>query len=291
VSEDASKTHRRRELREFLMSRRARVSPAEAGLPAGGARRRTPGLRREEVAVLAGVGASWYQWLEQGRDISVSPQVLDAVARVLRLSNAEHRHLYVLAGLNPPAPEVAPEKRDMCDGLRRLIDTWMPYPAHIMDWYYNAVMYNDAAAIVLGMRPDQTQNCLVDFFTDPMYRSRDISWERNARTVVAQFRAACSACPDDEGFQAVLAQLKEASPEFTRLWEERDIEDAGQIRKELDHPLVGLLVLESTAMKVPARPDLTIVLHTPLDEADTAAKLEWLASPEARRGALHPVAG
>jgi transcriptional regulator with XRE-family HTH domain len=273
------------------MSRRARVSPAEAGLPAGGARRRTPGLRREEVAVLAGVGASWYQWLEQGRDISVSPQVLDAVARVLRLSNAEHRHLYVLAGLNPPAPEVAPEKRDMCDGLRRLIDTWMPYPAHIMDWYYNAVMYNDAAAIVLGMRPDQTQNCLVDFFTDPMYRSRDISWERNARTVVAQFRAACSACPDDEGFQAVLAQLKEASPEFTRLWEERDIEDAGQIRKELDHPLVGLLVLESTAMKVPARPDLTIVLHTPLDEADTAAKLEWLASPEARRGALHPVAG
>ncbi|WP_454337766.1 helix-turn-helix transcriptional regulator [Streptomyces glaucescens] len=273
------------------MSRRARVTPAEAGLPEGGARRRTPGLRREEVAVLAGVGASWYQWLEQGRDISVSPQVLDAVARVLRLSNAEHRHLYVLAGLNPPAPEVAPEKRNMCDGLRRLIDTWMPYPAHIMDRYYNAVMYNDAAAIVLGMRPDQTQNCVVDFFTDPMYRARDISWERNARTVVAQFRAACSACPDDEGFQAVLAQLREASPEFTRLWEERDIEDAGQIRKELEHPLAGLLVLESTAMKVPARPDLTIVLHTPLEEANTAAKLEWLASPESRRGALYPVAG
>ncbi|MGX1130587.1 transcriptional regulator with XRE-family HTH domain [Streptomyces glaucescens] len=291
MSEDASKTHRRRELREFLMSRRARVTPAEAGLPEGGARRRTPGLRREEVAVLAGVGASWYQWLEQGRDISVSPQVLDAVARVLRLSNAEHRHLYVLAGLNPPAPEVAPEKRNMCDGLRRLIDTWMPYPAHIMDRYYNAVMYNDAAAIVLGMRPDQTQNCVVDFFTDPMYRARDISWERNARTVVAQFRAACSACPDDEGFQAVLAQLREASPEFTRLWEERDIEDAGQIRKELEHPLAGLLVLESTAMKVPARPDLTIVLHTPLEEANTAAKLEWLASPESRRGALYPVAG
>ncbi len=85
---------RRSELREFLMSRRARVSPAEVGLPDGGARRRTPGLRREEVAVLAGVGASWYQWLEQGRDTSVSPQVLDAVARVLRLSNAERRHLY-----------------------------------------------------------------------------------------------------------------------------------------------------------------------------------------------------
>ncbi|MET9866564.1 helix-turn-helix transcriptional regulator, partial [Streptomyces sp. NPDC006386] len=282
---------RRSELREFLMSRRARVSPAEVGLPDGGARRRTPGLRREEVAVLAGVGASWYQWLEQGRDISVSPQVLDSVARVLRLRDAERRHLYLLAGLNPPVPAVEPERRDMCDGLRRLIDTWMPYPAHIMDAYYNCVLYNDAAAIVLGMRPDYTQNCLVDFFTDPLYRSRSRSWERNARAVVAQFRAACSAHPDDEGYREVLARARAASPEFVRLWEERDIEDAGQIRKELDHPLVGLLCVEATALKVPVRPDLTIVLHTPLDEADTAAKLEWLASPEGRRGALYPVAG
>jgi transcriptional regulator with XRE-family HTH domain len=291
VTEDVLRTQRRRELRDFLMSRRARVSPAEAGLPDGGARRRTPGLRREEVAVLAGVGASWYQWLEQGRDISVSPQVLDAVARVLRLSNAERRHLYLLAGLNPPAPEVAPEVRDMCDGLRRLIDTWMPYPAHIMDPYYNCVMYNDAAGMVLGMRPDNTQNCIIDFFTDSLYRGRSRTWEKNARTVVAQFRASCAAAPDDEGYQEVLDQLRAVSPEFAALWEERDIEDAGQIRKELDHPLVGLLAVESTAMKVPARPDLTIVLHTPLPEANTAAKLEWLASPEGRRGSMYPVAG
>jgi transcriptional regulator with XRE-family HTH domain len=291
VETDAGKAHRLRELREFLMSRRARVSPAEAGLPDGGARRRTPGLRREEVAVLAGVGASWYQWLEQGRDISVSPQVLDSVARVLRLRNAERRHLYVLAGLNPPVPEVEPEKQHMCEGLRRLIDAWMPYPAHIMDMYYNCVLYNDAAAAVLGIRPGITQNCIVDFFTDPLYRSRSKSWERNARTVVAQFRAACSAYPDDEGYQAVLTDLKAASTEFSELWERRDIEDAGQIRKELDHPLVGLLCVESTAMKLPARPDLTVVLHTPLDEANTAAKLEWLASAEGRRGAMYPVAG
>lgn len=292
MAEDAAlKTHRRRELREFLMSRRARVTPVEAGLPDGGARRRTPGLRREEVAVLAGVGASWYQWLEQGRDISVSPQVLDAVSRVLRLSNAERRHLYVLAGLNPPAPEVAPEVRDMCDGLRRLIDTWMPYPAHIMDQYYNCVMYNDAATMVLGMRPENSQNCIVDFFTDPLYRGRSRTWERNACTVVAQFRASCAAAPDDEGFQELLARLKAGSTEFTELWERRDIQDAGQIRKELDHPLVGVLAVESTAMKVPARPDLTVVLHTPLPEANTAAKLEWLATPEGRRGSMYPVAG
>ncbi|MGW0764333.1 helix-turn-helix transcriptional regulator [Streptomyces sp. NPDC002676] len=285
------KNHRRNELREFLMSRRARVSPEDAGLPVGGGRRRTPGLRREEVAVLAGVGASWYQWLEQGRDISVSPQVLDSVARVLRLSNAERRHLYLLAGLNPPAPEVAPEKRDMCDGLRRLIDTWMPYPAHIMDRYYNCVMYNESAALVLGMRPGITQNCLVDFFTDPLYRSRSRSWERNARTVVAQFRAACAARPDDEGYRAVLAEVSEASPEFLELWAEQGIEDAGQVRKELHHPVVGLLAVEATVLTVPARPDLSIVLHTPLAEANTAAKLEWLASPEGRRGTMYPVAG
>ncbi|WP_149827984.1 helix-turn-helix transcriptional regulator [Streptomyces tailanensis] len=273
------------------MSRRARVSPAEAGLPDGGARRRTSGLRREEVAVLAGVGASWYQWLEQGRDISVSPQVLDSVARVLRLSGTERRHLYVLAGLNPPVPEVEPERQDMCDGLRRMLDAWMPYPAHIMDMYYNFVLHNDAAALAFGMRPDTTHNCLIDFFTDPIYRSRTRSWEQNARTVVAQFRAACSVMPDDEGFQDVLARVKAVSPEFAALWEERDIEDAGQIRKELDHPVVGLLCLESSVLKMPVRPDLTIVLHTPLDEANTAAKLEWLASPEGRRGALYPVAG
>ncbi|MEU4657230.1 helix-turn-helix transcriptional regulator [Streptomyces sp. NPDC023723] len=283
---------RRDELREFLMSRRARVTPGAAGLPEGGGRRRTPGLRREEVAVLAGVGASWYQWLEQGREISVSPQVLDAVARVLRLSHAERRHLYLLAGLNPPVPEVESGRKDMCEGLRRLIDTWMPYPAHIMDQYYNCVLYNDAAAMVLGMRPDTTQNCVVDFFTDPLYRARSKSWERNARTVVAQFRAACSAAPRDEGFQEVLRRLEaEAGEEFARLWAERDVEDAGQVRKELEHPLAGLLCVESTALKVPARPDLTIVLHTPLDEANTAAKLAWLASPEGRRGAMYPVAG
>ncbi|MEV4329322.1 helix-turn-helix transcriptional regulator [Streptomyces sp. NPDC049597] len=287
------KAHRLAELREFLMSRRARITPAEAGLPDGGARRRTPGLRREEVAVLAGVGVSWYQWLEQGRDITVSPQVLDSVSRVLRLSSAERRHLYALAGLNPPPAEVDPGGRDMCAGLRRLIDAWMPYPAHIMDVYWNIVRYNDAAAAVLGMRPGVVRNCLLAFFTDPVYRARSRGWEEVGPQLVAQFRAACSECPDDEGFREVVAQAKAVSPEFTELWERRDIAPGGQIRKEMEHPLAGRLVLESTQLRVPARPDLVIVMHTPAPDAtvDTAAKLEWLAGPEGRRGAMYPVAG
>ncbi|MFI6102874.1 helix-turn-helix transcriptional regulator [Streptomyces sp. NPDC051310] len=285
------KDHRLAELSQFLKSRRARVTPADVGLPDGGVRRRTPGLRREEVAVLAGVGVSWYQWLEQGRDITVSPQVLDSVARVLRLSEAERRHLYVLAGLNPPQPRPDPSARDMCDGLRRLIDAWMPYPAHIMDVHWNAVMYNDSASLVLGMRPEISQNCLIAFFTDPVYRARATSWEQVAPQIVAQYRAACSEHPGDEGFRAVVEEARAASAEFAELWERRDIAPGGQNRKELAHPLAGTLHLEATQLRVPARPDLVIVLHTPLPEGDTAAKLERLASPEGRREALYPVAG
>ncbi|MEU1077561.1 MULTISPECIES: helix-turn-helix transcriptional regulator [unclassified Streptomyces] len=273
------------------MNRRARISPAAAGLPDGGARRRTPGLRREEVAVLAGVGVSWYQWLEQGRDITVSPQVLDSVGRVLKLTSAERRHLYVLAGLNPPAPEVDPADADMCQGLQRLIDAWMPFPAHIMDAYWNTVMYNDAAAMVLGMRPEIVQNCLVAFFTDPVYRSRAKGWEEIAALVVAQYRAACSERPGDEGFQEVVEEASRLSEEFARLWGQRDILPGGQIKKEFQHPVVGTLFVESTQLRVPARPDLAIVLHNPLPGTDTAAKLEWLASPEGRRGSMYPVAG
>ncbi|MFI1455639.1 helix-turn-helix transcriptional regulator [Streptomyces roseus] len=273
------------------MSRRARVTPTEAGLPDGGARRRTPGLRREEVAVLAGVGVSWYQWLEQGRDITVSPQVLDSVGRVLKLSSAERRHLYVLAGLNPPALEVAPADRDMCEGLKRLIDAWMPFPAHIMDAYWNTVLYNDSAALVLGMRPEIVQNCLIAFFTDPVYKARSPHWEEIACLVVAQYRAASSEWPDDEGFQAVIAEARELSPEFAALWDRRDVRPGGQIRKEIEHPVVGTLYVESTQLRVPARPDLSIVLHTPLPATETAEKLEWLTSAEGRRGTLYPIAG
>jgi hypothetical protein len=162
-----------------------------------------------------------------------------------------------------------------------------------MDGYWNTVMYNDAAAAVLGMRPGIVQNCLIAYFTDPVYRARSSGWAENAPQVVAQFRAACSEGPDDEGFRTVVAEAKAASPEFAELWERRDVAPGGQIRKEMQHPLVGRLVVESTQLRVPARPDLVIVMHTPVPDAatDTAAKLEWLASPEGRRGSMYPVAG
>ncbi|WP_078871138.1 helix-turn-helix transcriptional regulator [Streptomyces caatingaensis] len=265
------------------MSRRARVSPAEAGLPGGGARRRTPGLRREEVAVLAGVGASWYQWLEQGRDITVSPQVLDAVARVLRMTGPERRHLYVLAGLNPPLPDAAVDDPEyLCSGVLRLIEGWMPHPAHVMDPYWNTVAYNASAALVMGFRPEVRQNCLISFFTDPVYRSRAAQWERNAHSVVAQYRAACSERPGDEGFEAIVAELSALSPEFAELWARNDVQPAGQLSKEYAHPVAGTLRFEISPLKIPARPDLTIVLHNPVPGTDTAERVARLNTPEGR---------
>jgi transcriptional regulator with XRE-family HTH domain len=281
---------RRQDLRDFLMTRRARVSPAEAGLPDGGPRRRTPGLRREEVAVLAGVGASWYQWLEQGRDITVSPQVLDAVARVLRLTGPERRHLYVLAGLNPPLPQARKDDTDPCDGLRRLIEGWMPCPAHIMDAYWDIVAFNEAAGTVFGFTEHDT-NCLVTFFTSPVYRNRTEGHTQLAATVAAQYRAAASEFPDDEGFCQVVDELAAVSPEFAELWARGDVEPSGQLEKTINHPLVGPLVFESTQLRLPARPDLIVVMHNPLGE-ETAARLARLAritSPEGRRESLHAV--
>jgi transcriptional regulator with XRE-family HTH domain len=281
---------RRADLREFLMNRRARVTPAEAGLPDGGARRRTPGLRREEVAVLAGVGVSWYQWLEQGRDITVSGQVLDSVARVLKLDDAERRHLYVLAGLNPPLLRADAVQAPVSDGLTRIIDSWMPFPANIIDRYWNNIVFNDAAAMIFDFN-DKCRNCLINYFSSPIYRGRHQEWDADAALVVAEYRACAAEYPDDEGFRAITDELAAENPLFAELWARGDVRPPGQRRKGIDDPLVGELYFESTQLKVPDRPDLTIVLHNPAPGTDTARKLEWLASPEGRRGTLRQVAG
>ncbi|WP_370147939.1 helix-turn-helix transcriptional regulator [Streptacidiphilus sp. EB129] len=272
------------------MSRRARVTPAEAGLPDGGARRRTPGLRREEVAVLAGVGVSWYQWLEQGRDITVSGQVLDSVSRVLKLDEPERHHLYVLAGLNPPLQRPGPVTAPVAEGLARIIDSWMPFPANIIDRYWNNIVFNEAAATVFDFN-EQCRNCLVSYFTNPLYRVWHLGWAEDAALVAAEFRAAAAEYPEDEGFRAITGELAEACPQFAEVWARGDVRSPGQRTKWIQHPLVGELSFESTHLKLPQRPDLTFVLHNPTPETDTAQKLEWLASSEGRQASLRLVAG
>ena len=278
---------RRAELRGFLMARRARISPERAGFPVGGGRRRTPGLRREEVAVLAGVGVSWYQWLEQGRDITVSPQVLDAIGRVLELNDAELRHLYALAGLNPPLP-AAGCACPVDEALVRLLDSWLPNPGHILDPYWNMIAMNTAARLVFHY-VENNINCLVLFFTDPIHRGRYADWAVIAPRVVAQFRAEMTARPEDAGYRRVVEELTDLSPEFAELWARRDVEPGGVTLKALMHPAVGELHFESALLQVPDRPDLRLVLHNPRRGTDTVAKLERLLAEDERRHGLRAV--
>ncbi|WP_218001275.1 helix-turn-helix transcriptional regulator [Nocardia thailandica] len=261
---------RRADLREFLVAKRAGISPQEAGLPAGG-RRRTPGLRREEVAVLAGVGVSWYQWLEQGRDITVSPSVLDAVGRALRLNDAERRHLYGLAGLNPPL--TATTGAPVGEHLLRLLESWMPNPAHIMDRYWNLVAYNDAARVLFDLGPED-HNALVVCFSNNAFDYEN--HEQVVREVLAQFRASMSDHPGDAGFTAVVQELSGLSPEFARLWSQQQVKTPGVVPKRIRHQRAGLLDYEASQLQIPDRPDLHLVYHNPVPGSDTDEKMRRL---------------
>jgi transcriptional regulator with XRE-family HTH domain len=272
------------------MARRARISPEQAGLAPGG-RRRTPGLRREEVAVLAGVGSSWYQWLEQGRDITVSGQVLDAISRVLLLDEPEVRHLYALAGLNPPPACVEARPVDagsVDEALIRLVDAWLPNPGHIVDRYWNIVLGNRAAELALAIGQPEA-NALTMFFLEGMYRDSIDNWEELAPRVVAQYRSEMTACPGDPGFHYVVSDLLDRCPEFAGLWARRDVQNSDVNLKNVMHPAVGLLRFESTLLAVPSRGDLRIVLHNPVAGTDTAAKLQRLLDGDERRNGLRLV--
>lgn len=261
---------RRTQLRDFLRTRRARLTPGDVGMPDAG-RRRTPGLRREEVAVLAGVGVSWYTWLEQGRDIKVSAEVLDAIGHALRLTEPERAHLYVLAGLNPPRARgaaVTPE-------LRNLLDAWAPRPAVLRDRYWDLLAVNDAAQTVFGFG-EADVNCLVVFFTNVRYRALHVQWAAAAPGVVAAFRADAAHSPDDPEFARLVADLSAVSPEFASLWARHEVGVPVQAVKAVHHPSVGDLYFDTTTLAVADHPDLHMVLYNPQPGTPTADRLERL---------------
>ncbi|MEU8135684.1 helix-turn-helix transcriptional regulator [Streptodolium elevatio] len=267
-----ARQRRRVELREFLRTRRARLTPADVGMPAGGGRR-TPGLRREEVAVLAGVGVSWYTWLEQGREINVSADVLDAIARVLRLDPAEREHLYLLSGLNPPPAR--PAERGVPDAVRRVIDAWMPKPAYVVDRHWDFVAVNTAARAVFGY-DEAAHNCLVSFFTSARHRTEWDDWHDVARAIVGHFRADAARYPGDPEFGRIADDMCAVSPEFAAIWAEHPIGSAGQGVKVLDNPEVGRLTFEYTSLPLPDLPGHRMILHTPDAATDTEARLARL---------------
>src|ERR671932_751049 len=210
------------ELSEFLKSRRARISPATVGLPAG-RRRRTPGLRREEVADLAGVGLTWYTWLEQGRDIRVSDEVLTAIARALQLEPAERAHLFRLADHTPPASEATADV--ISPRLRHVLDAWDPFPAHITGRRRDILAWNTASEAINGWSrlPDDRRNLVWFVFMVPATRQLLVEWEKEAPLTVAALRAEAGRDLSDPDYQDLITDLLAGSPDFAAIWARQDV--------------------------------------------------------------------
>jgi transcriptional regulator with XRE-family HTH domain len=259
----------RAELAAFLKAHRARLSPQSVGLVGDlePGRRRTPGLRREEVAELAGVSLTWYTWLEQGRRIAASPQVLDSLARALRLSVAEHRHLRRLAGLADPleirAADVA--------RLQRLVDEMTPNLAVVHDGRFDFVVWNEAYARIRtdpAELPSGRRNLMWWMFTDSRNRAMMPRWESAARAILGQFRVVVGRSPADSYLASIVAGLNEASSEFRAWWQEYPVRDFRAATIRVVHPEVGELNLTVYQLRPAENPELLLVLQVPTSAGD-----------------------
>ena len=262
---------RRAELATFLRAQRARRRPVDVGLPADSdpGLRRTPGLRREEVARLSGVGITWYTWLEQGRNISASEQVVDALARALRLDPDQHRHLRRLAGLATEASRTRID--DALPRLQRLVDSATPNAASIYDAHLDYLVWNAAYSRIRldpETLPADRRNLLWMMFTDARNRSRMLRWEPAARAVLGQFRAAAGQRPEDPRFATLVAELEKVSPELRAWWAEYPVRSFRPATVVLDHPEIGRLGLEMFQLRPVEYPDLLMVVQVPASEDD-----------------------
>jgi transcriptional regulator with XRE-family HTH domain len=266
---------RRQELASFLRSRRERLAPEQVGLRPS-RRRRTPGLRREEVAQLAGVGVTWYTWLEQGRDINPSPQVLDAIARTLGFDAGERAHLFTLAGAADAAPLA--EEDALPPGAQALLDRLEPYPALILNARYDVLAYNRMWASGfphMDTIAREDRNCLWLLFTDPHWRRVLPDWEDTAGRMVAQYRSAMAEHVTDRSWKSLVARLQQASPDFVRVWARHDVQVPETYVKRFLHPEVGMLRMHYTALWFGQRIGTRLSTYTPADE-ETRERLERL---------------
>ncbi|HEV2784091.1 MAG TPA: helix-turn-helix transcriptional regulator [Actinophytocola sp.] len=270
---------RRAALGHFLKAHRARLSPQDVGLPAG-ARRRTSGLRREEVALLAGVGVTWYTWLEQGRPINASDQVLDAVARTLRLNPAERAHLYQLADAAPRYPPVAGTVPESLHEMLRSLD---PLPASLINGRYDVLARNRAQEDLFRAwhpLPCVHGNVLWCCFAEPGGREKLVDYEAEVRHLVARLRAEYAAHIGDPEWEEDIRRLAERSPDFAELWARHEVAAPAERVRRFRHPQVGLLTLVYTELAVPAE-GLRMAVYTPRD-AETRHRLSLTRSREQR---------
>jgi transcriptional regulator with XRE-family HTH domain len=268
---------RRAELADFLRRRRADITPEDVGLPNGG-RRRTPGLRREEVAQLAGVGATWYTWLEQGRDVRASLEVLESISRALRLTPAERTHLVLLGrGEDPPTYEPVAER--VSATLKRLIEHLGAIPAFVLGRRWDYLAWNRATCALLGdlsSVPRASRNHVWLHFMDPARRETFPDWERASRLLVAKFRADSAEHLGDPAFEQLISSLRKSSPEFCREWKRHEVARGNAGRKEIHHPTAGRLAFEHAVFRPDDARDQRLVLYAPRADHDTPAKLARL---------------
>jgi hypothetical protein len=280
VRPDAA-TLRRKELAAFLRSRRERLTPEQLGLPQYG-RRRTPGLRREEVAQHAGVGVTWYTWLEQSRDINVSDQVLDAISRTLLLDPHERAHLFTLAG--SPLSEVGPDETPVSDSVRQVLSKLNPYPACVTNGRYDLLAYNRAYTGLIGdldALPFEHRNTMWLAFTSPTMKACLPHWEQATRRMVAQYRAAMAEHVGEPAWKCLVRRLSEASPEFAELWQRHDIAAPENLTKRFRHPHLGPLQFTYTNLWLSQKLGVRLVSYTP-DDPETEAALSRIDTVELR---------
>jgi transcriptional regulator with XRE-family HTH domain len=257
---------RREELGKFLKARRARLAPEDFGMP-NGSRRRTPGLRREELALLAGVGVTWYTWLEQGREINASVQVLDALAQTLRLDRAEREHLYWLAEASPLLTGTA--RRPIPAELREIVDSLGPLPATLTNGRFDILLSNDASEELFWdwhEMPCIHKNTLWCCITEPSAREKFPEYEQEMPYLVARLRAAYARHVGDPDWEEDIRRLSSLSEEFTGLWARHEVTDAEPRIRTFIHPKAGPVTFAVTEFEIPVLPEARLTVYTPADE-------------------------
>lgn len=272
-----SEQQRYKELGDFLKTRRAKILPSQVGLLSG-QRRRTPGLRREEVAQLAGISLTWYTWLEQGRPIHVSTPVVESLSRVLQLDREECHHFYRLA--NQPLPAAIPEVREtVSPALQHMLDHLLNCPALITDQRWNVIAWNKAACTIFGdfdSMNERDRNIVWAMLTDCKYKELYVDWDRHAKGLVSRFRATSGKYIEDFWFAQFIDELKMRSPEFGLWWPLHEIQKNGELYKQLNHPQVGQLDFEISNFDVADHSNLKMAVHVPLPGTETAEKMQSL---------------
>lgn len=270
--------HVEKRLGTWLKDRRARLDPVAFGLPLE--RRRTPGLRREEVAQRANISPTWYTWLEQGRGGAPSADVLDRIARALMLTDVEREHLFLL-GLGRPPDARYRRSGSVTPRLQRVLDALDPSPALIRTATWDVPAWNRAATIMLGdysALPPAERNILRIIFLDPRSRAMQTDWDSMARYVVGAFRIETTRAGAADEITPLVTELCRLSPEFRTMWHENSVTEAPtDIVKHIDHPVLGPFAFEHSTFSVDGRPDLTLVVYNPATPAD-AEKLRTVLS-------------